>query len=134
MTVANNTELISRAQAGDEQAFTELIQAYYPFVYAIVIRIVSNPHDAEEVVQDTFVNVYRGLAQYEEREKFKSWLAEIARNCAKNRLRKQQIDTVPIHEVNQQISDPEDLPDEQLIRNEQRETDSPCHGDALRKR
>ncbi len=121
MTVANSNELISRAQSGDEQAFADLIQAYYPFVYAIVIGIVSNPLDAEEVVQDTFVNAYRGLARYKEMEKFKSWLAKIARNCAHNRLRKQQIDTVPIDEVNEQISGTEDLPDEQLIRSEQRE-------------
>ena len=121
MTVANSNELISRAQSGDEQAFADLIQAYYPFVYAIVIGIVSNPLDAEEVVQDTFVNAYRGLARYKEMGKFKSWLAKIARNCAHNRLRKQQIDTVPIDEVNEQISGTEDLPDEQLIRSEQRE-------------
>ena len=119
--MANDNELISRAQSGDEQAFAELVRVYYPFVHAIVIRIVNNPLDVEEVVQDTFVNVYRGLAQYEEIEKFKNWLAKIARNCAHNRLRKQQIDTVPIDEVNEQISGTEDLPDEQLIRDELRE-------------
>ena len=96
--MANDNELISRAQSGDEQAFAELVRVYYPFVHAIVIRIVNNPLDVEEVVQDTFVNVYRGLAQYEEIEKFKNWLAKIARNCAHNRLRKQQIDTMPIDE------------------------------------
>ena len=119
--MTNDNELIARAQAGDEHAYAKLIQAYYPFVYGIVIRIVNNPLDAEEVVQDTFVNVYRGLPQYQEIEKFKNWLAEIARNCARNRLRKQQIDTVPIDEVNEQLSATTDLPDEQLIRNEQRE-------------
>ena len=121
MPVTNEGELIYRAQAGDEQAFAELIRTYYAYVYTIVIGIVSNPYDAEEVVQDIFVNVYRGLAQYEERKKFKSWVAEIARNCARNRLRRQQIDTVPIDEVNEQSSGTEDLPDEQLIRSEQRE-------------
>jgi RNA polymerase sigma-70 factor (ECF subfamily) len=119
--MANDNELISRAQSGDEQAFAELVRVYYPFVHAIVIRIVNNPLDAEEVVQDTFVNVYHGLAQYEEIEKFKNWLAKIARNCARNRLRKQQIDTVPIDEVNAPIFGTQDLPDEQLIRSEQRE-------------
>jgi RNA polymerase sigma-70 factor (ECF subfamily) len=121
MPVTNENELIARAQAGDEQAFAELIRAYNAYVYAIVIGIVNNPLDAEEVVQDIFVNVYRGLAQYEERKKFKSWVAEIARNCARNRLRKQQVDTVPIDEVNEQSSGTEDLPDQQLIRSEQRE-------------
>ena len=58
--MANDRVLISRAQSGDEQAFAHLMRAYYAFVYVIVIRIVDNPHDAEEVVQDTFLNVYRG--------------------------------------------------------------------------
>ena len=80
----NDSTLIYRAQAGDEGAFVDLIRAYHPFVYTIVIAIVNNPQDAEEIVQDTFLNVYRGLAQYEDRAKFKTWLAEIARNCARS--------------------------------------------------
>ena len=58
--MANDNTLIYRAQTGDEGAFTGLMREYYPFVYTIVIRIVDNPHDVEEVVQDTFFNAYRG--------------------------------------------------------------------------
>ena len=119
--MANDNTLIHRAQSGDEGAFVELIRVYYPFVYAIVIRIVNNPHDAEEVVQDTFLNAYRGLAQYQEMAKFKNWLGEIARNRARSWLRKQRIDTVPIDEVSEQILQIEDSSDERLIRQEQRE-------------
>ncbi len=119
--MANDNTLIHRAQSGDEGAFVELIRVYYPFVYAIVIRIVNNPHDAEEVVQDTFLNAYRGLAQYQEMAKFKNWLGEIARNRARSWLRKQRIDTVPIDEVSEQILQTEDSSDERLIRQEQRE-------------
>ena len=53
----NENALISRAQSGDEGAFTELMRAHYAFVYAIVIGIVNNPNDAEEVVQDTFLTL-----------------------------------------------------------------------------
>ena len=119
--MANDNALICRAQSGDEGAFVDLIQVYYPFVYAIVIGIVNNPQDAEEVVQDTFLNAYRGLAQYQEMAKFKNWLAEIARNRARSWLRKQRIDTVPIDEVSEYTLATQDLPDEQLIRREQRE-------------
>ena len=119
--MANDNTLIHRAQSGDEGAFVDLIRVYYPFVYAIVIGIVNNPHDAEEVVQDTFLNVYRGLAQYQEIAKFKNWLGEIARNRARSWLRKQRIDTVPIDEVSEHTLGTQDLPDEQLIRREQRE-------------
>ena len=119
--MANDNTLIHRAQSGDEQAFVDLIRVYYPFVYAIVIGIVNNPHDAEEVVQDTFLNAYRGLGQYQEMAKFKNWLGEIARNRARSWLRKQRIDTVSIDEVGEHTLGTQDLPDEQLIRREQRE-------------
>ena len=91
--------LIYRAQTGDEGAFAELMREYYPYVYTIVIGIVNNPHDAEEVVQDTFLSAYRGLTQLEDTTKFKSWLAEIARNCVRQWLRKQRGKTVSLDEV-----------------------------------
>ena len=119
--MANDEVLISRAQSGDEQAFADLMRAYYTFVYKIVIGIVDNPHDAEEVVQDTFLNAYRGLAQYEEQTKFRSWLAKIARNRALNWLRERRMDTVSIDEVGEhELQTPNTL-DDQLIRDEQRE-------------
>ena len=119
--MAKENTLIHRAQAGDEEAFAALMQSYHAFVCTIVIGIVSNPHDAEEVVQDTFLSAYRGLTQLEDSAKFKSWLAEIARNRARNWLRKQRGDTVSIDEVSEHLLQAEDSPDERLTRLEQRE-------------
>ena len=119
--MANDKVLVSRAQSGDEQAFAHLMRAHYTFVYAIVIGIVDNPHDAEEIVQDTFLNAYRGLAQYEEQTKFRSWLATIARNRALNWLREQKMDTVSINEVEEHTLQTPNTLDDQLIRDEQRE-------------
>ena len=119
--MAEDNTLVYRAQTGDEGAFAELMREYYPFVYAVVIRIVNNSHDAEEVVQDTFLNAYRGLPQLEDTTKFKSWLGKIAQNCARNWLRKQRDDTVSIDEVSEQMLQTQDSPDERLIRLEQRE-------------
>ena len=119
--MTNDKVLISRVQSGDEQAFAYLMRAHYAFVYTIVIGIVDNPHDAEEVVQDTFLNAYRGLAQYEEQTKFRSWLAKIARNRALNWLREQRTDTVPIDEVEEHALWTPNTLDDQLIRDEQRE-------------
>ena len=112
---------ISRAQAGDEEAFAELMRAYYAYVYTVVIKIVNNPHDAEEVVQETFLNVYRGLPQLADRTKFKGWLAEIARNRAHNWRREQKVETVSIDEVSEHTLQNPDALDEQLIRREQQE-------------
>ena len=119
--MAKDNTLIHRAQTGDEGAFAELMRAYHAYVYAIVTGIVDNSHDAEEVVQDTFLSAYRGLTQLENRKKFKSWLAEIARNRARNWLRKQRGDIVSIDEVSEHLLQTEDSPDERLARQEQRE-------------
>ena len=75
--MAKDNTLIYRAQTGDEEAFADLMREHYPFVYAIVLRIVKNSHDAEEVVQDAFFNAYRGLTQLEDATKFKSWLGRL---------------------------------------------------------
>ncbi len=119
--MANDNTLIYRAQTGDEGAFTDLMREYYPLVYTIVIRIADNPHDAEEVVQDTFLNAYRGLTQLKDAVRFKSWLAEIARNCARQWVRKRRINTVSLDEVGEGVLQTQDSPDEQLARQEQRE-------------
>ena len=118
--IKENT-LIHRAQTGDEGAFADLMRTYHAFVYAIVTGIVDNSHDVEEVVQDTFLNAYRGLTQLEDTAKFESWLAEIARNCARQWFRKQRGETVPLDEVSEEMLQTEDSPDERLTRLEQRE-------------
>lgn len=119
--MAKENTLIYRAQTGDEEAFADLMREYYAYVYAIVGEIVDNAHDAEEVVQDAFFNAYQGLGQLEDTTRFKSWLAEITRNCARQWLRKQRDDTVSIDEVSEQVLQTRDAPDERLTQLEQRE-------------
>ena len=117
--MANDNLLISRAQAGDEQAFTDLVKSYHTFVYAIVSGVLDDLGDVEEVVQDAFINAYRGLPQLKDTASFNGWLAEIARNCAQDRLRKQRLETVPIDEVGAHTLETSDSADAHLIRDEQ---------------
>ena len=119
--MAKDNTLIYRAQTGDEEAFADLMREHYAFVYGIIIRIVKNSHDAEELVQDAFLNAYRGLTQLKDATKFGSWLGEIAQNCARNWLRKQRDDTVSIDEVSENLLQTQDSPDERLTLLEQRE-------------
>ena len=119
--MTKNNTLIYRAQTGDEGAFADLMRSYHAFVYAIVVGIVDNSHDVEEVVQDAFFNAYQGLSQLEDTTKFKSWLAEITRNCARQWLRKQRGETVPLDEVSEDVLQTVDSPDERLTQQEQRE-------------
>ena len=119
--MAKENTIIYRAQSGDEEAFVDLMRAYHAFVYTIVIGVVDNSHDAEDVVQDAFLNAYQGLTQLEDSAKFKSWLAEITRNCARQWLRKQRSETVSLDDVSEEMLQTEDPPDERLILQEQRE-------------
>ena len=119
--MAKDDVLISRAQAGDEQAFTALVKNYHAFIHAIVSGVLDNLDDVEEVVQDTFVNAYRGFPQLEDNARFRAWLAEISRNCARDRLRKQRPETVSIDEVGAHTLETSDSVDARLIRDEQRE-------------
>ena len=72
-------------------------------------------------MQDAFLSAYQGLRQLEDATKFKSWLAEVTRNRARNWLRKQQGETVSIDAVSEGILQTEDSPDERLARLEQSE-------------
>ena len=111
--------IVSRAQRGDERAFADLVKNYHAFVYAVVSAVLENADDAEEVVQDTFINVYRGLPRLKDTASFNAWLAEIARNCARDRLRKRRLETVPIDEVGPHKLETSDAPEARLIRDEQ---------------
>ena len=119
--MAKDDVLISRAQAGDEQVFTALVKNYHAFIHAIVSGVLDNLDDVEEVVQDTFINAYRGLPQLKDTASFNGWLAEIARNCARDRLRKHRLETVPIDEVGAHTLETSDSTYADLIRDEQRE-------------
>ena len=98
------------------------MRAYHAFVYTIVIGVVDNPHDAEEVsARRVSQRVSRVKHSLNDTTKFKSWLAEITRNCARNWLRKQRGETVSLDDVSEEMLQTADSPDERLARLEQRE-------------
>jgi RNA polymerase sigma-70 factor (ECF subfamily) len=74
---------ISRAKLGDIDAFTTIVEAYYPRCLRFARGVLHNPDDAEDIVQETFVRLYRALPRYEERQRFESWLFHILGNCCR---------------------------------------------------
>jgi len=88
MNEADDVTLVSRAKQGDDAAFGELVERHQARVYAHALRLLGNPQDAEEVLQDTFVQVFRNLERFEERSRFSTWIYRIATNEALMRLRK----------------------------------------------
>jgi RNA polymerase sigma-70 factor (ECF subfamily) len=79
-------DLIRRARTGDEDAFAELVAAHAGRVYSMLRRFGLDPDEADEVAQEVFVRAWRGLARFEERSQFSTWLYRIAFNEAQRRL------------------------------------------------
>ena len=80
--------LLDRARAGDEKAFAEIVRRYERMVYSFSYKVCRDRQNAEETLQDTFVNVFRKLKQFDGKSKFSTWLYTIvANNCLMKRRR-----------------------------------------------
>jgi RNA polymerase sigma-70 factor, ECF subfamily len=91
----NPDELIARSLAGDEDAFEALYHGYAPGVYRLAYSILLNVQDAEEVVQDVFVYVYRKLANFDPaRGAWRTWLYTITVSRCRNKRRRKWLPTV----------------------------------------
>ncbi|MGZ4214517.1 MAG: RNA polymerase sigma factor [Solirubrobacteraceae bacterium] len=84
--MASERELIRRARAGDQDAFAELVMIHADRVYGALRRFGLDLGEADEVAQEVFVRAWRGLARFEERARFSTWLYRIAFNEAQRRL------------------------------------------------
>ncbi len=92
--------LITRTEAGEREAFNDLVRKYQKPLYALLYRMVGNPEDASDLLQKTFVKAFTGLKSFERRSTFKTWIYQIAINLAKNVYRdRARIEQVPIDNV-----------------------------------
>ncbi len=82
---ADEMRLIALLRAGDEAAFSALIEQYYGTLLRLAMMYVSSKAIAEEVVQETWVGVLQGLKRFEGRSSLKTWIFRILTNSAKTR-------------------------------------------------
>jgi RNA polymerase sigma-70 factor (ECF subfamily) len=95
-TVADeDTELIRAAIAGQPQAFPDLVRRYEKKLYSFARRMCRSDSDAEDLVQETFLNVYRSLADFRFETKFKNWLYRVAVNTAITKRRRSKFAPEP---------------------------------------
>ncbi len=87
--------MVTAALAGDEEAFETVIRTYSRRVYIVAYAIVQDQHEAEEIVQDTFLKAHQQSATLREPEKFPAWLMTVARNGARDRLRRRKPQAPP---------------------------------------
>jgi RNA polymerase sigma-70 factor (ECF subfamily) len=86
----SDEEVIARFQGGDLTAFDVIVARYKQPLIQYVIQFVGETSDAEDIVQDTFVKVFRRKQAYRSIAKFSTWLYTVAGNFAKSELRKRK--------------------------------------------
>lgn len=101
-----DAELVRRAKAGALDAFEELVGRHERQIYTLALRILQNPHDAEDVTQQAFISALENLAGFREESRFATWLYRIATHAALKIIRKRKgLDTVSLEEATEPRED-----------------------------
>ena len=95
---ASDDDLVLRLRTGDESAFTELVQRYHPRLVRLAATFVSGRDLVEDVAQETWVGVLRGVDRFEGRSSFRTWLFQICVNRARS-IAVQEGRVVPVSDV-----------------------------------
>lgn len=83
-----DAELVARARSGDEAALDLLVRRFHAGAYRLALSYLQEPHAAEDVVQDAFIKVFRGLDGFRGDASFRTWLFRITANEARSALRR----------------------------------------------
>jgi RNA polymerase sigma-70 factor, ECF subfamily len=93
--------LVQRAQAGNRQALSELVQSQQTYVYSIAMSLMHNPADAADMTQEAFVRLLRSLGTYRGETKFTTWLYRLVTNICLDGLRRRGR---PVESLDEQVS------------------------------
>lgn len=91
-----DSELVARAKAGDGDAFSELVLRHESKVYGLCLKMLGNPEDAEDCLQEVFMKAFEALPGFRQEARFSTWLYRIAYNACLMRIRKKKLDTVSL--------------------------------------
>ena len=91
-----DTTLVRRTLAGDQEAFATLVEKYKDPVYNVAYRMLGNATEAEDVAQEAFVRSYTQLHTYKDTHRFSTWLLSIASHLAIDQLRRRRFLALPL--------------------------------------
>jgi RNA polymerase sigma-70 factor (ECF subfamily) len=99
----SEADLIAAAQAGDREAFDDLVRTTYADTYTLAYRLTGNEEDARDVSQEAYLRAYRAIDRFRGDAQFSTWMYRITANCAATYLGKRSRhrhdvldDTVPV--------------------------------------
>lgn len=128
--MASANAFLTRLQAGDPLAFAQFVEDNQDRIYNLALKMLNDPHEAEDVLQETFLNAYKALPDFKGRSSLSTWLYRIASNASLMRLRKKRPDTVSVDEplileagesLPRQLADWSSLPEDELLNSESRQ-------------
>lgn len=116
----DTAHLIATALAGDQASYAALYEQYAPGIYRLCYSLVLNRHDAEDVVQETFVYAFKNLRRFDaEKASFKTWLYTIAVSRCRNTYRRKRFQLVDLSQMMQHLPGPAaETPEASLARRE----------------
>lgn len=83
-------------RAGDRAEFAKMVDAYSSMIYRVGLKMLNNPQDAEDVLQETFIKAFRYLDRFDGRANISTWLYRIATNEALMLLRKKRPESISV--------------------------------------
>jgi RNA polymerase sigma-70 factor, ECF subfamily len=87
----SETDLVKRCQAGDTEAFDELVTRYRTRIFGMIYNMVHNEQDAWDLAQDSFVKAWKSIKRFRGRSSFYTWIYRIVMNVTIDWLRKKQV-------------------------------------------
>lgn len=80
-------EIISSIKQGDQQAFKKLVEHYQQYAFSLSFRILANEEDAKDVVQDSFIKIWKKIKEFDVELNFKTWMYKIVTHTAIDKMR-----------------------------------------------
>lgn len=114
MGAIDEIALVERSLSGDTRAFEQLVAAYERTVYTLSLRMTGDREEARDIAQVVFLKVHRGLAGFDRRRRFFSWIYRITVNECINARRSRR----PHAELDEHLVDPGPTQEEQTVRRE----------------
>ncbi len=117
-------------QQGDRGEFARLVEQYSPMIYRLGSKMLDNPQDVEDMLQETFIKAYRHLGDFDGRSSLSTWLYRIATNEALMAMRRKRPDTISFDEPQAGETEPQEplqivdwccMPEQELMSAEGRE-------------
>jgi RNA polymerase sigma-70 factor, ECF subfamily len=100
------TQLIARAQQGDEDAFAALFEAHKRRVYSLCLRMLGNPTEAEDLTQEAFLQLFRKISTFRGESAFSTWLHRLSVNVVLMHLRKKGLNQISLDETENSQGEP----------------------------